>query len=404
MYENYKLQFFQELTSCNYNLYFFEYSPEMKLLNSNCPRERLMDGFFMLNKCKELLKNYSGNLHRPVILSDSMGMMWAADFDLEDNTPAKIHVMGPAFINQVSLREIEHALNAHNMSIPLKRETLREFEQIPLITSTTFYQYTIMLHYCLHKEKIGFSDLVHLVSDKESQQTFSWNDKQTGKHLGISNVEQMILQSVEQGNLNYKSIMQLAGSRSSGVQANLGNSIQQSKYSCVTFVALCSRAAIRGGLPASTAYSLNDRYVELIDGCKTLGELASLNSMMMQDFTERVHNCRKNDSISVPVQTCCDYISMNVTRKFDISELAKQVGYSDYYLTRKFKKEMGVPLTTYIRTQKIEYAKTLLITTSMNVQDISILLHFGSRSYFAGVFQSETGMSPSEYREKNRRL
>lgn len=405
MFEDYKLQFFQDLVSCNYNLYFFEYDTSLQLLKSNCEHERLMDGFFMLSKCKDLLKNYAGNLHRPLILGDSLGLMWAADFELENSTLSKIHIMGPTFINQFSLSEIEKALNMHNMSVALKKETLREFEQIPLINSTIFYQYTIMFHYCLHKERINFSDLEHLISEKPSVQQIASDDvKETAAHLGVRSIEEMILQAVEQGDSNYKSIMQKAGGRSSGVQARIGNSIQQAKYSCVTFVALCSRAAIRGGLSASTAYSLNDRYVEQIDRCKTLGELAELNGVIIQDFTNRVKHCRQNAEISASIQTCCDYVSLNITKKIDVSALAKLVGYSDYYLTRKFKKEMGMPLTSYIRTKKIEYAKILLSTTSTNVQEISSLLHFASRSYFTSTFQTETGLSPSEYREKYRKF
>ena len=39
----------------------------------------------------------------------------------------------------------------------------------------------------------------------------------------------------------------------------------------------------------------------------------------------------------------------------------------------------------------------------MSVQEISDELSFGSRSYFSSTFQRETGISPSEYREQNRR-
>lgn len=402
MYEAQKIHFFRELVSCSYNLYFFEYDTSLTLLDSNCANPKLIDGFFTLSKSKDLLRNYIQTSHKPVILSDPMGLMWAANFETQNDKPVKIHIMGPAFINQVSIKHIEEALNTHNMSVALKKQTLREFEQIPLITSTAFYQYALMFHYCLHREKIVFSDLEHLTTTKFNAVQHNVSAEKTSQHTGVSNTERMLLQAVEQGNLNYKILLQKAGDFSSGVKANLGNAIQQAKYSSVTFVALCSRAAIRGGISAPVAYSLNDRYVELIDGCKTLGELVEINNSIMQDFTQRVHNCKQSPKISVPIQTCCDYISMNITQKLNIEDISKQVGYSNYYLTRKFKQEMGIPINQFIRSKRIEHAKILLTTTNINIQEISAQLHFGSRSYFASTFLSEVGMSPSEYREKHR--
>lgn len=40
----------------------------------------------------------------------------------------------------------------------------------------------------------------------------------------------------------------------------------------------------------------------------------------------------------------------------------------------------------------------------MTIQEISDGLSFGSRSYFSSTFQKETGLSPSEYREKNMKI
>ena len=78
--------------------------------------------------------------------------------------------------------------------------------------------------------------------------------------------------------------------------------------------------------------------------------------------------------------------------------LAKKMGYSENYLTKKFKNEMGISLTQYITNLKIQKAKDLLVSGSESIQDICSQLGFGSQSYFGMVFHRETGMSPGAYR------
>ena len=102
----------------------------------------------------------------------------------------------------------------------------------------------------------------------------------------------------------------------------------------------------------------------------------------------------------MPIQFCCNYIQLHLSDKNSIADLARQTGYSENYLSRKFRKEMGITLTEYVTRQRIESAKEMLISDSEEIQDICTRLGFGSQSYFGEVFRKFTKMSPSEYREK----
>lgn len=414
------LSFFRELVCCNYNLYFWEYDTEWNLLDSTCPDSLLLDNLFSLGQCKVDVKNYDSDY--PLLLSDSIGLMWSAVFEKEKNTVSRIYVMGPVFINQNSKSHVEQQLTKYNLSVANKSQLLRQFETLPLMTSISYFQYAIMFHYCVRGEKVTIGDLQHQVKHNEEEHgsgygadyEYTTNLSGTGhnqkvrptitshEHLGIRGVETELLSMVEQGNLNFKTILNKAGTASIGSYSKIGDPIQHSKYSVHSFMILCSRAAIQGGLSPSTAYDLCDMYVEAIHNCKTLTELRLLSHTMYEDFIYRVHQCKQNPAVSKTIQTCCDYITMHITEDLDIETLADKVGYSSYYLSRKFKKEIGTSINNYIKEHKIEYAKHLLATTQESIQEISTALHFCSRSYFADNFQKQVGMSPSEYRERNR--
>ena len=107
---------------------------------------------------------------------------------------------------------------------------------------------------------------------------------------------------------------------------------------------------------------------------------------MYADFVHRVHRCRTNPEVSKQIQDCCAYIELHAEEEIPIDQLAKRFGYAEYYLTKKFKREMHTSLTNYIKYVRIERAKLLLTTTGLSLQEIADRLHFCSRSYFGKIF------------------
>ena len=89
---------------------------------------------------------------------------------------------------------------------------------------------------------------------------------------------------------------------------------------------------------------------------------------------------------------------MHIYDTIELEQLGKMIGYTKYYLSRKFKQEMGMSIWDYINERKVEEAKVLLADPTLTIQDVSDKLNYCSRSYFSEVFESVTGMWPSNYR------
>ena len=117
---------------------------------------------------------------------------------------------------------------------------------------------------------------------------------------------------------------------------------------------------------------------------------------MQDDFIQRVHRCRTSD-LSQPVRACCEYIEVHLEEKLSLSVLAQQTGYTENYLSKKFKREMASTPIEYIRNQRLEHAALLLKTTQDDVQNISERLQFCSQSYFADHFRKRFRVTPTEY-------
>lgn len=129
-------------------------------------------------------------------------------------------------------------------------------------------------------------------------------------------------------------------------------------------------------------------------------ELRSISTLMYDDFIRRVHKARQNPKLSSPIAKCRDYIEMHPGEKIRAKDLAKLAGYTEYYLTRRFKEETGMSVSDYVQQSKIERAKVLLNSTALSIQEISEQLCFGSRNYFSRVFCEAEGCTPTQYRKK----
>ena len=70
------------------------------------------------------------------------------------------------------------------------------------------------------------------------------------------------------------------------------------------------------------------------------------------------------------------------------------------YLSRLFKKETGVSVSAYIRSQKIDMAKNLLRFSDYSMIDIANRLSFSSQSHFIQQFREVVGMTPKKYRDE----
>ena len=123
---------------------------------------------------------------------------------------------------------------------------------------------------------------------------------------------------------------------------------------------------------------------------------------MYHDFIYRVHHLRSNPNYSHAIQKCCDYIELSLDRKIRTADLAALVGYTEYYLTEKFKKETGQSVSSYIRYAKVERAKVILISTEQSIREIAEALAFNTVNYFIQCFRDTTGYTPAQYRKRFR--
>jgi AraC-like DNA-binding protein len=181
-------------------------------------------------------------------------------------------------------------------------------------------------------------------------------------------------------------------------------SLQNAISTSTAFTTLCIREAIQAGISTDTAYSIGCGYIDSMAQCKVLSDLTSLTLSMYEDFIFRVRKHRTNPKVSSQIRSCRDYIELHAEQELKLSILAKQVGYSEYYLSRKFKKEMGISVSAYIKVVRVERSKLMLVGTGFPIAHIADTFHFASSSHYSEVFREITGKTPQQYRLENQKF
>lgn len=400
MKTNEKLSFFMELINCNYELHCWHYDVDFHLMETDWENDLFAGAFFDFIGFKDLVQRHlsTGN-HNPLILEAESNLLWIVGVQSEGTVPSDIYLIGPIFSGRDTHLLLLKKLDSYELSVRLRAAIHRTFEKIPTIPSNILMQYAVMLHYCLNTERINTSDVL-LLNSAASGQTAPVS-LAGNSHAGIWMNEQLLCKMLADGDPRYKEAIQKSFSLSHGMKADIGDALRSHKNNCLVLLTLCSRACISGGLSPEIGYDLNDYYAQKIEYCKSMTDANKLCAEMLEDYVSRVQELKKNPSVSNLIRNACEYIKSHLAEDISIQELAKRTGYTEYYFSHKFKKEIGYSVNEYILNEKIERAKILLAGTTDSIQSISDNLAFSNRSYFYTCFQKMTGVSPTEYRKQH---
>lgn len=96
------------------------------------------------------------------------------------------------------------------------------------------------------------------------------------------------------------------------------------------------------------------------------------------------------------------YLMDNVERDINLEECAKHFNYNANYLSRWFKKTIGMTYTDFVTSKKMELCKTLLVDSDISVNELAERFGYSSPQNFIRVFKKYTLMTPGQYRKQER--
>lgn len=103
------------------------------------------------------------------------------------------------------------------------------------------------------------------------------------------------------------------------------------------------------------------------------------------------------------IQKIVDEIDSCIKNKNDeditLSRLAGKLGYSEFYVSRKFREISGMQLRDYLRYRRLAFALKDIRDTDDGILDIALNYGFSSHEAFTRAFKEAYGITPCRYRQ-----
>lgn len=96
------------------------------------------------------------------------------------------------------------------------------------------------------------------------------------------------------------------------------------------------------------------------------------------------------------------YITLHLSEEIPVETLCQLSGISRRYFVELFGRETGQTVKQYISHARCRRAAELLANSSLQIQEISHYVGYEDNNYFAKVFKQVMGMTPQEYRRREK--
>ncbi len=104
---------------------------------------------------------------------------------------------------------------------------------------------------------------------------------------------------------------------------------------------------------------------------------------------------------SVHIQRALAIIESDLTQDLSLKAVSSTLGINESYFSTLFKRETGKTFTDYINSKRIEQAKKLLRSTSLQIQTVAQHCGILDVNYFTKLFKKYTGTTPGKFRTKS---
>ena len=142
-----------------------------------------------------------------------------------------------------------------------------------------------------------------------------------------------------------------------------------------------------------------DEFNDLILCASSYGDLmASLYSLLLEEGKLRDRKLSARALYDYAIQ----YISENYAQMLSTRSVCEELGISQTYLSRLFRKYSDTTFNAYLTQCRIEAAKRLLLEKpDFLLRDIAACVGYEDSSYFTQVFHKYTGKTPTQYVAEN---
>lgn len=158
--------------------------------------------------------------------------------------------------------------------------------------------------------------------------------------------------------------------------------------------------AVFTDFPATT----NAHLVSLLTEATVSGELSDIKcSLLLKLILLELYETKTFVGIGNKkiVMDTVSYVHTNISKHYTIKEMAADMFFHPFYLSKIFRENMNVSLHEFIMNERLSHAKELLLKSDLSVEETASMSGFVNTSHFCKAFLKTFRVSPSKYRKQN---
>lgn len=101
----------------------------------------------------------------------------------------------------------------------------------------------------------------------------------------------------------------------------------------------------------------------------------------------------------VVLQAAMRLLRRRLAEPLSLDEVAREVGTYDKRLSAIFREHLGTTVFAWLREERIQRSRRLLVETTLNMQDIALEIGFRSACNFTTAFRERMGVTPTRFRQ-----
>ncbi|GIP16093.1 AraC family transcriptional regulator [Paenibacillus montaniterrae] len=320
-------------------------------------------------------------------------------------------VIGPTIRKRAADYSLSELFNEQGMTIEEQAQWNVYLRNLQSVDQMQCLHICVSANWMVNQEALDITDVIQMnlqyeMSKKKKQlelELADWREYSIFQE-GIATSSQL-LDFIRQGNKAelMKQLIQFISNVSEiGVQSSRSQ-LRSVKNLAICGITLSSRAATEGGVDEELTAKLCDLHIRHVEELNDLALVEAAVVGAILDFTERVSQIRAN-GVSKAVQLSKEFIYLHLFEEISMQQLAAVSGLNPHYLSQLFKKETGLTLINYIQRERVEEAKKLLDHSNDTISAIGARLAFYDQAHFIKVFKKHAGITPKQYRNRNRAM
>lgn len=148
-------------------------------------------------------------------------------------------------------------------------------------------------------------------------------------------------------------------------------------------------------------YEIKDYNENMFTKVMQIKNINELSGWVKEILNQVIKLVVLKDTDSNPlIKRITSFIDKDFAQDISLKKLSTAFNINAAYLGQLFKNETGEMFSNYLNKVRIEKAKEMLISTNLNLNDISARVGYANVTYFYSIFRKYTGENPTKYKRE----